>query len=232
MAELFKAAHRAASTALLLLACCASKGPSPEAELKELTQLLPGHYDNLAQVQGDIRQGLRPPHDALAVDIIPIDAPMIGENAFYLQETAADDPRRVTAQRVLVFGVVKKDIVETAWTFAEPYRWRNGQKNPDLFVSLMTQDVHSTKGCSLRWVRKDGKFVGSNEPKTCHEAGGMAGMAQIDLRAELGPEELALAELAFDKAGHLIRGRQDEPFYRFKKQSGEPGDGESSSSSE
>ncbi len=220
-----------AAVALVALGC-ASKGPVPDADLKELTQLLPGHYDNQAQVQADDHQGVRPPHDALALDIVPIDAPMIGQNAFYLQESAADDPRRITAQRVLVFGVVNKEIVETTWTFADPYRWRNGQRNPDLFMSLLTADVNSAKGCSLRWKKKEGKFVGTNEPKTCHDAPGFVGQAQIDLRGEIGPDELAFAELAFDKSGHLVRGRQDEPFFRFKKQSREPGEGSSTGSSE
>jgi hypothetical protein len=83
----------------------------------------------------------------------------------------------------------------------------------------MRPDVHSTKGCSLRWKRSEGKFVGSNDPRTCHgRAGGAGTIAQIESRAELGPVEYATAELAFDKPGHLSQGRQDEPFYRFRKQ--------------
>ncbi|HZO22246.1 MAG TPA: chromophore lyase CpcT/CpeT [Steroidobacteraceae bacterium] len=217
---------------LFLLACLSvaawgNKGPKPEEELQELLQWFPGHYDNNAQYQADVRQNVQPPHDALAVDIVPIDAPMIGDHVFYLQESAADDPRRVTAQRIIVFGVVKKDIVETIWSLAEPRRWRDGQRNPDLFKSLMTQDVHSSKGCSLRWHRSEGKFVGADEPKTCHGASGGTGLAHIEYRAELGPEEYALAELAFDNSGHLVRGRRDEPFYRFRKQPRDPEDASS-----
>jgi CpeT/CpcT family (DUF1001) len=205
-----------------------SKGPKPEEELQELMQWFPGHYDNTAQVQADIHQNVQPPHDALAIDIVAIDAPMVGDHVFYLQETAADDPRRVTSQRVIAFGVVKKDIVQTVWTLAEPRRWRDGQRNPDLFKSMMTQDVNSTKGCSLRWKRDGAKFVGADEPKTCHGASGAGGgLAHVEFRAELGPEEYATAELAFDNAGHLVRGRRDEPFYRFRKQSRDPQEADS-----
>jgi hypothetical protein len=204
-----------------MLTGCASKGPSADVELQELVQMFPGHYDNTAQAQADISKGVQPPHEALALDIVPIDAVMIGENVFYVQESIAGDPKRVLGQKVVMFGVIKKKIVQTDFALAEPFRWRNGQYNPDLFKSIMTTDVHSTKGCSLRWKRAEsGSFEGSNDPKTCHSrAGGAGGIAAIESRAELGPIEYATAELAFDKPGHLAPGRQDEPFYRFRKQS-------------
>jgi hypothetical protein len=157
---------------------------------------------------------------------------MVGDHVFYAQESAADDPRRITGQKVMVFAVVRKDIVETDFSLSDPHRWRNGQRNPDLFKSLMTQDVGSSKGCSLRWKKSESRFVGANEAKTCHGvAGGGSGMTQIDARAELQPEEYATALLAYDRPGHLARGRQDEPFYRFRKQSRDVQDSESPNSS-
>ena len=204
-----------------MLAGCASKEPKADIEVLELVQMFPGHYDNTAQVQADMAKGVQPPHEALALDIVPIEAVMIGENVFYVQESIAGDPKRVLGQKIVMFGVVKKKIVQTDFALAEPNRWRNGQNTPDLFKAMMTQDVHSTKGCSLRWKRAEsGNFEGSNESKTCHSrAGGAGGIAAIESRAELGPIEYATAELAFDKPGHLVAGRQDEPFYRFRKQS-------------
>ena len=204
-----------------ILAGCASKEPKPDVELLEIVQMFPGHYDNSAQVQADIAKGVQPPHEALALDIVPIEAVMIGENVFYVQESIAGDPKRVLGQKIVMFGVVKKKIIQTDFALAEPHRWRNGQFNPDLFKAIMTQDVRSTKGCSLRWKRgESGNFEGANDPKTCHSrAGGAGGIAVIESRAELGPIEYATAELAFDRPGHLALGRQDEPFYRFRKQS-------------
>jgi hypothetical protein len=206
----------------LALAGCASTQEKPDATLQEVVMMFPGHYDNTAQVDADTAHGVQPPHEALVLDIVPIEAIMLGENVFYVQESVAGDPKRVLGQKVVMFGVVKKDLVQTDYSLAEPHRWRNGQLNPDLFKGLMTQDVHSIKGCSLRWKHSEGKLVGANDPKTCHgRAGGAGGIAQIQSRAELGPVEYATAELAFDKPGHLAQGRTDEPFYRFRKQSRE-----------
>jgi hypothetical protein len=212
----------AVAMACLALSGCASTQEKPDVAMQELVLMFPGHYDNSAQVEADIAHGVQPPHEALTLDIVPIEAIMIGENVFYVQESITGDPKRVLGQKVVMFGVVKKEIVQTDFALAEPHRWRNGQLNPDLFKSLMTQDVHSIKGCSLRWKRAEGHFTGTNDPKTCHgRTGGAGGIAQIQSRAELGPVEYATAELAFDKPGHLAQGRQDEPFYRFRKQSRE-----------
>ena len=206
--------------ASLVLAGCASTETKPDETLQELVAMLPGHYDNTAQAQSDVAHGIQPPHEALALDIVPIEAVMLGENVFYVQESVAGEPNRVLGQKVVMFGVVKKDIVQTDFVLLEPHRWRNGQRNPDLFKGIMTQDVHSTKGCSLRWKHSEGKLVGSNDPKTCHgRATGAGTVMQLESRAELTPLEYATAELAFDKPGHLAQGRQDEPFYRFRKQS-------------
>jgi CpeT/CpcT family (DUF1001) len=208
--------------ACLALTGCASTEEKPDAALQELVLMFPGHYDNTAQVEADIAHGVQPPHEALMLDIVPIEAIMIGDNVFYVQESIAGDPKRVLEQKVVMFGVVKKEIVQTDFALTEPHRWRNGQLNPDLFKGLMMTDVHSIKGCSLRWKRSEGHFVGANDPKTCHtRAGGAGGIAQIQSRAELGPMEYATAQLAFDKPGHLAQGRTDEPFYRFRKQSHE-----------
>ena len=202
----------------LMLPVHAGAGEKPDEVLQELVQMFPGHYDNTAQVQDEIAHGVQPPHEAVALDIVPIEAIMLGDNVFYVQESIAGDPNRVLGQKIVMFGVVRKDVVQTSFALVEPQRWRNGQLNPDLFKGLMIQDVRSIKGCSLRWKSGEGKLVGANDPKTCHgRVAGVTGVTALLAQAELGPAEYATAEQVYDKAGHLAQGRADDPFYRFRK---------------
>ena len=195
----------------------AGAGENPHVTLQELVQMFPGHYDNTAQVQGEIARGV-PQHEAVVLDVVPIEAIMIGDNVFYVQESIAGDPNRVLGQKIVKFGVVKKDVVQTDYALTDPHRWRNGHLDPDLFKGLMVQDVRATKGCSLRWKRTDEKLIGANDPKTCHgRVGGAVGIAAIQSLAELGPTEYATAEQVYDKSGHLAQSRPDDPFYRFRK---------------
>jgi hypothetical protein len=199
------------------LAGSAGAGEKADVLLQELVQMFPGHYDNTAQVQSEMARGVQQ-HEAVVLDIVPIEAIMIGDHVFYVQESIAGDPNRVLGQKIVMFGVVKKEVVQTDYALAEPHRWRNGHLNPDLFKGLMVQDVRATKGCSLRWKYTDEKLIGANDPKTCHgRVGGAMGVSAIQALAEIGPIEYATAEQVYDKSGHLAQPHQDDPFYRFRK---------------
>jgi len=205
--------------AMLGLLCgCASQSKLREAELAQLLEWYPGRYSNVDQSEADVQAG-REPHTALELNIVRIYAPLIGDYVFYTQETAADDPRRVIAQRVVAFEVVKgSGIVQSLWSLAEPARWRDAHLNADLFKSLQPQDFVPLRGCELVWAKKDGRYEGANDPKSCRvTTSATGGTVLMDLRAELTVDELALADQSHDVSGKLVQGNAAEPFYRFRR---------------
>jgi hypothetical protein len=211
-----------AAVASLMCACAAGgqkKKAQPEVELAQITRWLPGTYNNMAQHEADVKAG-RPPHEALEIVIVPIDSPIMGAHAFYLQEMAADDPRRVMVQQVLSFEVTDKkgQIRESVATLVEPRRWREGYLTPELLTAMVTEDLSPMSGCDLFWKRTDAGFVGANDPLRCHSSDRTSdAAARNELRAELKSTELSLSEQSFDESGALVLGRTDEPFYRFHK---------------
>lgn len=117
-------------------------------------------------------------------------------------------------------GPHRGDIVETIWTLLEPQRWRDGQNNPELFTGMEVEDAKKMTGCELVWHKSGEQFTGADDPKRCRgSAAGIEGATQVDLRAELTADTLALARNGTDGAGHLLVGRSDEPFNRFGKRS-------------
>jgi hypothetical protein len=221
----------------LLTGCAENKERVYEEDLARMSRWLPGTYDNTAQARADVQKGVRPPHDAVELAIVPLESVSIGRNAFYLQEMAADDPRRVLSQRVLKFSSSKKGIVESVSTLEDPLRWRDGQHQADIFMGMTPKDLKSATGCELKWSRESepGKekkvskeeaerlaqrtrFIGSNDPKKCEETSHLVmGLVQVELRAELTANELSLAEIQYDSNGQVISGNKEEPFYRFRK---------------
>ena len=202
-----------------LLAACASQTKLHETELAQLMRWLPGSYNNASQAQTDAQQGVQPPHERLALAIVALDAPSVTRDAFYMQEMAADDPRRVMSQKVLTFRATDQGIVASVWSLTDPRRWRDAYLNPELFRGMVLEDLGARAGCELLWKKTADRFVGASERASCRGAApGVDGTVQIESRMELGPDELALAELGFDASGRLVLGRQDEPFYRFRKQ--------------
>ena len=203
----------------VLLACASSRQTKlQEVELAQMMRWLPGTYSNVAQHEADVTAG-RPPHEALAIAIVPIDSPIMGAHAFYLQEMAADDPRRVMLQQVLSFELTDRGkIKESVATLGEPRRWRDGQLNPELFTAMVLEDLVPMSGCDLFWTRAGEGFVGANEPLRCHTAAHASeAAARTQLLAELKATELALSEQSYDANGVLVQGRADDPLYRFRK---------------
>jgi hypothetical protein len=203
--------------ACLTLGACASQLKKAESELVELSDLLPGRYNNVAQAQQDLQAG-RAQHAPLILDIVRVDMPLLSDYVFYTQETAADDPLRITSQRILTFEAIKDGrIVQRIHTFKQPARWRDGQLNPGLFKGLMATDTTQMAGCDLDWKKDGEKFVGQNVRDVCRVNGGSLGSVKVDMRAELSGDEFAIAELSYTAGGKLVKGDAAEPFYRFQR---------------
>lgn len=207
-----------ASLAATVLGGCASQETLHETQLAQLLSWLPGNYDNTAQVQQDVREGVQPAHDALALSIVEVDDPVIGEHVYYVQEMAAGDARRVMAQNIWTFEASKQGMTQHVWTLAEPLRWRDGQRDPDLLRGMMNQDLSQVQGCDLSWKKRDDGFAAANDPHTCHKVSrATSGTVHNDLRLELDANGLAIADNATDAAGRLVQGRTDLPFSRFRR---------------
>jgi hypothetical protein len=221
MAESF----RALAILLLLASCtlltaCASELKKAKADLTEIQSWLPGFYDNLEQSQEDARQG-RTPHVALSLSIVPVRLPTFGDHVFYLQESAADDARRITRQRLLSFEPLEEgNVRQTMYSLSQPGRWRDAHLNPDLLKGMMFNDATPLTGCELLWKKEGEKYVAANASGGCRATvPSLGGGVRLELRAELAPDELSLAELAFNARGQLVQGDVTEPFYRYRKRS-------------
>ena len=200
---------------LTALAACSSQAKKSEAELATLTEWLPGRYDNVEQLRGDATR------QAVVLQVIPFYGKPLGKAAFYLYETAADDSRRVLSQRIIAFDVdpEEKRVVEAVYSLTEPERWRDAHQNPDLFTGLIPhQDLRPMTGCALVWKREGERFVGANEKARCRATARTTGSTvNVEMRAELSPGELALAERAFDSAGRLVEGDAEGTLQRYTK---------------
>jgi hypothetical protein len=176
------------------LTACADQEKKREAELTELLNWLPGGYDNAEQANSDAQAGVRPPHAHVALAILKVYTPRLGHHVLYAQESAPDDARRIMSERLFSFSVDdKRGIVESVYTFAEPLRWRDGLEHPELFTSVVVDDVLSVPGCELLWKKAGERFSAAPEPGHCHDPTAAA------TSAELGGESFQLAGYRFRK---------------------------------
>jgi hypothetical protein len=154
-----------------------------------------------------------------------VQAPLVGDHVFYVQEMAADDLRRVLAQRLYVLNVIprKEQAVLTQLDFNEPTRWRDGQKNRDLFRSLLTQDLRARPGCDLLWQRDAGGFKAALLNNACRASSRATGeTVRVEQRMQLGAETLNVFEQQRDAAGVIVSGAAADPWDRFFRRADAP----------
>ena len=187
---------------------CASQQELRKQELAVLGAQLPGGYDNLQQAQADAAAGRAGAHAAQALVILKLRAPLVGDDVFYVRETAAEDVRRVTSERIWSLNLsADQKIVATVARFEEPDRWRIGAENPDLFRSLLLRDLRTIEGCELLWQKTAQGYSGDTIGNGCRRGGAAGAPPQIQ-HWRLAGDELDLSEAAADD------------YYRFMRRSG------------
>lgn len=202
----------------LLLVACATQPKRDEVMLAALSATLQGSYDNLAQSRSSAE------HTALRLMIAPVQAPLVGDHVFYVQEMAADDPRRVLSQRLYVLDPVagREQAVLTQLEFNEPARWRDGHLRRDLFRSLLQADLRIRPGCELLWSRGESGFVATTG-SGCRTASRDTGETlRVEQRIELDVESIAIFEQHRDAAGTLVYGDEPDPWYRYSRRADAP----------
>jgi CpeT/CpcT family (DUF1001) len=205
---------------VLLVAACAPQPKRDEVMVNELTVMLAGSYDNIAQSRAGSE------HPALRLMVVPVQAPLVADHVFYVQEMAADDPRRVLAQRLYVVNVVpgREQALMTQMDLNEPVRWRDGHVKRDLFRGMLVQDLHARPGCDLLWNRNaDAKGYTAVTGSSCRIASRSTGETlKVEQRMDLNADGLALFEQHRDASGALQFGDQVDPWFRFARRADAP----------
>ncbi|MGC4028887.1 MAG: chromophore lyase CpcT/CpeT [Steroidobacteraceae bacterium] len=210
----------AAALACLLLAACASQKEKADLVVGELVTLLPGSYDNLAQSRTTGGE-----HTAVRLMVAPVQAPLVGDHVFYVQEMAADDPRRVLAQRLYVVDApaAGENPVMVQLDFTEPARWRDGHLRRDLFRGLLPTDLRARAGCDVIWTRTPTGFSGANDALGCRIASRATGETlRAEQRMELDRDGIAIFERHRDASGVVVYGDSADPWYRFIRRADAP----------
>ncbi|HWW21910.1 MAG TPA: CpcT/CpeT family chromophore lyase [Steroidobacteraceae bacterium] len=186
-----------------------------EAEFVEFLHSLPGDYDNLAQTQDEKDAQ----HTAVVLSIKPLNLQALGRLVLLARETAANDKRRVLAQRIWTLERDKEHhIVQRVYLFKEPQRWSQSIDNPEVLQALLPDDLQQLFGCELLWTRTDSGFSGSIRPNACRPAAEHEGML-VETSAELKGDDLLLSE---QQAGTGRLSAQTDPAssYRFQRRGG------------
>jgi len=195
--------------AALIAGGCASgrqSSLSHDAELAQVDEWLPGRYDNQQQIAADRRAG-RPPHQPLALSVLPIDALQMGHHVFYVEESAGHieppgTPRLILAQHLASIDFVNGKMIAAIYSFTDPQRWREGLAMPELFSSLQPEDVKLMRGCGLTWSVEPGKDTATDDPSHCLSSSALTGGSEhLAIHVEITRDEIAVSTAPGEAAG-------------------------------
>jgi hypothetical protein len=213
------ALRRLLPAVLALLAASCVSGPKPdEVFMAQLLATLPGSYDNLAQSRAS------PSHSPLRLMIAPVDAPLVGDHVYYVQEMAADNANRVLAQRLYVVSPVPDEemAVLTQADLIEPLRWRDGHLKRNLFQSMLMQDLRVRAGCDLLFKRDKNAFAAALTGNCRGSARNTGEALRVEQRLTLDADGIAMFEQQRDAAGKLVYGDEPDPWYRYARRADAP----------
>lgn len=151
-----------AAIAAAALCGCTSQADLRKAELAELVGQLPGRYENARQT----------------LVILRLTAPLVGDQVFYVRETAAGDVRRVISEHIWSLDVAgDQRIIGAVYAFEEPERWQVGLQSPELFRSLLVRDLRPLGGCALLWQKSPQGFTAASLSASCPQSWRLEGEA-------------------------------------------------------
>jgi hypothetical protein len=202
----------------LLLAGCASKPEEIERRLGLFAADFEGSYETDPADPGLAAAS----EEATRLGVVRIRVPLVAKHVFYVQEAAANDPRRVFSQRVWSAAVTAdgRAVELTPHELVEPARWRDGDRNPDLFKAMLPQDLRARPECAIRWEEAGAAWKGRADGACRTAVAGSAQPLRLQTEAELTAEGLALAERQLDPAGRVVQQRAGDPFRRYRRRGG------------
>jgi hypothetical protein len=132
------------------------------ALLAALLALLPGTYDNAAQVAADANT------PRLTTYIRAVDAPAFGPDLLYLEEIRNGDPNDIARIRLMKFTVEGEVIRLHMINPNAPEMLRGAHADLKRVRTLAESDMRADRGLCDVYIRRDGdRFVGWMSPRTC-----------------------------------------------------------------
>ncbi len=156
--------------ALLVCLLCspasvAQTKPELQAQLTQLMQMLPGDYDNAAQLK---RQGSDKPFYPVRTMIRPVAMPEIGAHVLYLEEYRDNDPAKITRIRLYKFtvddGAIRLHLVNPL----KPDALVGAHKDTSKIEAMKLSDMRVDRDLCDVFIRKQGQeFHGAMKEHSC-----------------------------------------------------------------
>lgn len=161
----------AAATIISSPVLAGEKALSKEQDFERFLSWFGGEYDNHEQVWqqevNEVPEDER--HEHIHHIFLPVEAPGVGENTFFIRQYMNGDYETVYRQRLYNFklddesGKIRLQI----FRFADEAKYRNTDQDPSIVKELTLEEVINMPGCDVYWSFKNGKYIGEMIENAC-----------------------------------------------------------------
>ena len=183
------AAFGIACTAAVALA--ASKLKDGDVDL--ISEWFAGVYDTAPAAEGR-------PSDGHVLVVERVSSPMISWHVFYVEErNALNIP---IARQLIAFDLPKdkKSVVARGFSFKDPRRWEGALEHPDIFKSIISDDLVPATGCEIFWTRAKDGYSGKTASGACRLRSRDTGLSMdVNIVAKLTSSVYVYGDRTFHK---------------------------------
>ena len=186
-----------------------------QQDFARFLQWFPGEYDNNEQVWQQAEDGV--PEDDRLEHIhhifLPVDAPAIGDNTFFVRQYMDGDYENVYRQRL--YNLKRDEETGAAqlqiFSFKDEAKYRNTDQDTSIIRSITAEEVRNMPGCDVFWSYRGDHYIGEMKEKACfYFSERMGKNVYITDTLTLTESEIWINDRAFDEDGNKIFG-SDEP---------------------
>jgi hypothetical protein len=211
----------------LLTMCVLPQQPSfaqtsLDADLRELTTLFTGEFDNFQQVWKEREDKAVEPHEHIHSIFFPVKLPEFGEQVFYVKQYMDGDPRKIYRQRIYAFkknpqeGAIQLDI----FSFAVDSLYDNAHLAPIKLQGLKPAAMQTNTGCAVYWKKNAGEasFTGYMKDRACFFPSKRTGKKiYVTDSLRLSADELWIRDEATDQDGNYVFGHKGKIPHKLKR---------------
>lgn len=191
-----------------------------EADLKQITAMFAGEFDNFQQVWKEREDKSLEVHEHIHSIFFPVKISAFGENVFYVKQYMDGNPQKIYRQRVYSFSINKQEqaIQLDIYSFPVDSLYYDSHLNPSKLAALMPSMMTMTQGCAVYWKREGEAFVGYMKDKACNFVSKRSGKKIfITDSLRLTRDEIWIRDEAFDEDGKYVFGNKAKIHHKLKR---------------
>ena len=186
-----------------------------DKDLRTLLDWFPGRYDNDLQVyfDGELNTPAEARNGRIHSIFMPVSLPAFGQNVFYVEQYADNDPTKIYRQRIYRFTAdypeqaVKLEIFTPSPAQASTIL--GAWQDPSKLAGVTPEAMRQTPGCEVYWRRQDNQFLGTMKPNACRIRSERSGKTLVITdNLVLTDHSIWISDQAVDEAGAYVFGNR------------------------